>query len=379
VGLNVGSGKTLAVAGTLTVTGASTINNTSIGASTASTGAFTTLAYTGTLTGGTGVINIGSGQLYKDASGNVGIGTSSPGSKFDVVGGRSTFAANSENFSVYLRYNSSTSGFYIGSPSADAMAFSASSGAERMRIDSAGNVGIGTSSPARKFHVSGSSTVAQIESSTTGVFLELKNSGGNAAYVGSTSGSNLVVETGGSERMRIDSSGNLLVGTTGIAISGYAASRTQVNTGGNSQGIVLDNISGSGGYVGIITRPDSTTTYDAARFLNSSSSVVGSISVSTVSTLYNTTSDQRLKENIQDAAPASSLIDSLQVRQYNWKSDGTHQRYGFVAQELLTVAPEAVHQPADPEAMMAVDYSKLVPMLVKEIQSLRQRLAAAGI
>jgi hypothetical protein len=45
----------------------------------------------------------------------------------------------------------------------------------------------------------------------------------------------------------------------------------------------------------------------------------------------------------------------------------------------LTVAPEAVHQPANPEEMMAVDYSKLVPMLVKEIQSLRARLAAANI
>jgi hypothetical protein len=41
----------------------------------------------------------------------------------------------------------------------------------------------------------------------------------------------------------------------------------------------------------------------------------------------------------------------------------------------VQVAPEAVHQPADPEDMMAVDYSKLVPMLVKEIQSLRQRVA----
>jgi hypothetical protein len=60
-----------------TITGG-TINNTSIGATTASTGAFTNLSYTGTLTGGTGVVNIGSGQFYKDASGNVGIGTSSP-------------------------------------------------------------------------------------------------------------------------------------------------------------------------------------------------------------------------------------------------------------------------------------------------------------
>ena len=73
------------------------------------------------------------------------------------------------------------------------------------------------------------------------------------------------------------------------------------------------------------------------------------------------------------------MVDALQVRQFDWKSDRSHQRYGFVAQELVTVAPEAVYQPTDPEEMMAVDYSKLVPMLVKEIQSLRARLKAANI
>jgi hypothetical protein len=63
------------------------------------------------------------------------------------------------------------------------------------------------------------------------------------------------------------------------------------------------------------------------------------------------------------------------VRQFDWKIDGTHQDYGMVAQELQTVAPEAVLTPENPDDMMAVDYSKLVPMLVKEIQSLRARVA----
>ena len=86
-----------------------------------------------------------------------------------------------------------------------------------------------------------------------------------------------------------------------------------------------------------------------------------------------------MKENIVDAPEFGSVIDAIQVRSYDWKADHTHQRAGFIAQELVTVAPEAVHQPADPEEMMAVDYSKLVPMLVKEIQSLRARLKAANI
>ena len=58
-----------------------------------------------------------------------------------------------------------------------------------------------------------------------------------------------------------------------------------------------------------------------------------------------------------------------------WKVDGSHQKYGMVAQELQTVAPEAVSAPEDPEEMMGVDYSKLVPMMLKEIQQLRARVA----
>jgi hypothetical protein len=93
------------------------------------------------------------------------------------------------------------------------------------------------------------------------------------------------------------------------------------------------------------------------------------------STAYNTSSDQRLKENIADADDAGSKVDAIQVRQFDWKADGSHQDYGMVAQELMTVAPEAVSVPEDPEDMMGVDYSKLVPMLIKEIQSLRNRVA----
>jgi hypothetical protein len=102
---------------------------------------------------------------------------------------------------------------------------------------------------------------------------------------------------------------------------------------------------------------------------------VGSISVTASATAYNTSSDQRLKENIVDAPSASDDIDAIQVRSFDWKADGSHQKYGMVAQELQSVAPEAVSGDADSDEMMGVDYSKLVPMLVKEIQSLRARVA----
>ena len=158
------------------------------------------------------------------------------------------------------------------------------------------------------------------------------------------------------QAMTLDSSGNLLVGTTSaIGRVGSAFPNTQY------------------GFTASCTSASGTAIFN--RFLYNTSTEVGSISSTGTATLYNTTSDQRLKKNIQDAAPASALIDALQVREYDWKSDGSHQRYGFVAQELVTVAPEAVYQPTNPEEMMAVDYSKLVPMLVKELQSLRARVA----
>jgi len=161
----------------------------------------------------------------------------------------------------------------------------------------------------------------------------------------------------------VTASGNLLVGTTTSAIN-------------DSNSVVI--VSNNGSVVGQVICNHGTGVGSGEKFANFgyAGSSIGSITQSgTVAVSYNLTSDQRLKENIQDAAPASALIDAIQVRQFDWKKDNTHQRYGFVAQELVTVAPEAVYAPADPNEMMAVDYSKLVPMLVKEIQSLRVRLA----
>ena len=101
----------------------------------------------------------------------------------------------------------------------------------------------------------------------------------------------------------------------------------------------------------------------------------GHIQTNANSTSYFTTSDRRLKSNIQDAASASSKIDAMKVRQFDWKADDTHQDYGLIAQELQTVEPLAVSGDADSDNMMSVDYSKLVPMLLKEIQELRSRVA----
>jgi len=196
---------------------------------------------------------------------------------------------------------------------------------------------------------------------------------GNQGGLDIRTASNFIVLSDGDGNPRgvFDGSGNFLVGTT----------NTAPGSGNTATGCVLNGSLGLGYF---------SRSTDASFIMNTnadgpisriyrSGTQVGSISVTTTTTAYNTSSDQRLKENIQDADSASSLIDSLQVRKFDWKSDGSHQRYGFVAQELVTVAPEAVFQPTDTEEMMSVDYSKLVPMMLKEIQSLRARLKAANI
>jgi len=136
---------------------------------------------------------------------------------------------------------------------------------------------------------------------------------------------------------------------------------------------------------GITLRPDGGARFTSAGtgafvqlafFRNGSAGEVGSISTTSSATSYVTSSDQRLKENIADADDAGSKIDAIQVRKYDWKADGSHQDYGLVAQELQPIAPLAVSGDADSEEMMGVDYSKLVPMMLKEIQSLRARINA---
>jgi len=192
---------------------------------------------------------------------------------------------------------------------------------------------------------------------------------GNSYYarVEVDSSTNLIFGAGanGSERARITSAGNLLVG------------RTSAGTTGNGHSI-------RGGDSAIFSRDSSGESMIVAR--NSSVGDIirlyaggvdkGSINFDGGSTIsYTSGSDQRLKENIVDAPSASDDIDAIQVRSFDWKSNGAHQKYGMIAQELETVAPVAVSGDADSDEMMGVDYSKLVPMLVKEIQSLRTRVA----
>jgi len=255
---------------------------------------------------------------------------------------------------------------------------------ERMRLDASGNLGLGvtpsawnTITPVLQIQNTAFSAYQGVQALyssnavyTTGwKYLQTGNAtyyshnevaGGVHAWFNAPSGTagNAITFT---QRMTLDSFGNLLVGTTSE----------------NGIGITLN----SGNYIYVATTSGTSAYFDRRTSAGTlvefrySGSPVGSISTNGTLTAYNVSSDQRLKENIVNAPEFGSVIDSLQVRSFDWKSDQSHQRAGFIAQELVSIAPEAVTQPSDAEEMMGVDYSKLVPMLVKEIQSLRQRVA----
>ena len=337
-------------------------------------------------------------RMRIDSSGNVGIGTSSPDTMLhlsDTAGGavirlerNDTTIANTDVYGEIQFEGQDASagsaagirgkilGVAEGVTGEMALAFQTASGysssTERMRIDSSGNVGIGTSSPDGTLHVKDAVAQVYIQSNDGQpaqiVFGDVSDA--SRGRINYDSSDNIIFENNNlSERMRIDSSGNLLVGTT----SGSGHKIRCVATG-SDRNLLMQ--CANGGANAITLNTSGTADYTAFLFTTDGGNTQsGSIVVGASATAYNTSSDQRLKENIVDAPSASDDIDAIQVRSFDWKTDGSHQKYGMVAQELQSVAPEAVSEGATEEDMMGVDYSKLVPMLVKEIQSLRARVA----
>jgi len=309
-------------------------------------------------------------RMRIDTSGNVGIGTSSisSGVKMQVQSTGGTilsikdttsgsgdysniwFGDEDAEFAGFLGYNHST----------DAMTFGTSA-TERMRIDSSGNVGIGTSSPSAKLHVAG---ILNIADSSDVSLLNIGSIGGTTRIQGRSGGGNqpLTFWTNDSERMRIDSIGH-------IGIGGKTA-QTHAQTGFyfvNAGELWIGR-----GAADTIMRFGYTPT----------STQVGSVSVTSSSTSYNTSSDYRLKENVVADWDATTRLKQLNPVRFNFIADADTTVDGFLAHEVQSVVPEAVtgtHNEVDDEGnpvYQGIDQSKLVPLLVKTIQELEARIAA---
>jgi len=311
-----------------------------------------------------------------DSSENVGIGTSSPSRTFHSLGasGISTagkFEAGGSQVYVQLSSNGQADGDsgYIGYDSSKNLTLFTDN-TERLRVTSTGEVGIGTSSPSTlgtgitTLELKGNS--ASQTDRTGGIrFTRYDGTPGmyiynadGASYIESRSTYPLLITTNGTERMRIDSSSpSLSLGKTTFNTAGQGL--TLIGTPSNPQ--MYLNKSHSGAVNGLL--------------FYHNNSYVGGLDYTNTATSLATSSDERLKSSIQDADDAGSKVDAIRVRQFDWKVDGSHQDYGFVAQELETVFDHAVHTAEDDMQTKGVDYASLVPMLVKEIQSLRARVA----
>jgi hypothetical protein len=306
-------------------------------------------------------------------------------------------------------------------PAADTIAF-AEGGAEIARFDSSGNLGIGSTPTAI-----GSYKVLEVNG-TSGAYIALKQGGteyGNI-YNNSTDGTtisasgarSIIFQTNGAERMRIDSSGNLLVGQTTAAVetgSIVTAKNLEITRTIDSDGGALGQLSwvnntnagvasgtsfakdvacikglmdgtgnNSGGYLTFETKADAgtrtermrisgagrvsiNTTYadtqlniayngSAVRGVDINNTVssnqdaiyfrtngtnVGRINTDASNTSYVTSSDYRLKENITPMTGGLSKVALLKPVTYKWKVDGSDGQ-GFIAHELAEVVPDCV-------------------------------------
>ena len=305
-----------------------------------------------------------------------------------------------------------TSGIHAWSSAASGTAGNDISFTQAMTLDASGNLGVGTTSPAAKIDIRGTSTTAfgarngmllfntnssgnqsniigfgSTGSATAACFISTDNpadgSGIYALTLGATTSSGVInFLTNGSERARIDSSGNLLVGTTS-ALNGTA--RLDVSApSGNNLATTLKNDAGAGQWNTQIWNAGTTGDNALIQFATETSYTGrGSITYNRAGGLiaYNVTSDYRAKDISGPVTGSGALIDSIPVYMGTMKG-ATQERPMFIAHEVPAYAHTGVKDAVDADGnpvYQQMDASALIPVMWAEIQSLRQRLSAANL
>lgn len=358
----------------------------------------------------------GAERMMIDSLGRVGVGTSSPANKIDVVG--DALAPSLTTNTGLLRLQTFTSnevqiGAYPTSPFAAWIQTKQNnnSGASfPLALNPlGGSVGIGTNSPSEPLHINGASPSILLENNaessvykayidvnysptntfairagqTSPTFLSWDNTAAGALKLNGVAGNGgaypIVFQTAGTERARIDSSGNLLVGTTsdpfGVNVDKFSAVTS--GTGKSSGGFKNDDPTfATLNLWNASTSSNSTFVYFATETSNTARGTIN-YNRSAGLVAYNTTSDYRAKDIIGAVTDSGAVIDSTPV--YMGKMKGaTQERPMFIAHEVPAYAQTGEKDAVDADGnpiYQQMDVSALVPLMWAEIQSLRARVA----
>ena len=344
--------------------------------------------------------------IHVNNSAEVGIGTNSPAAKLDVKGSYSSPQAligysDGDGVFIHAQGGPTHTNWCIGqqknlsglefTPSTTAGGTTFSNPA--LSVHPNGDIGVGAGTPdfsgfgsngggLELDDVGSSFTAVKVSQGSTGNLYLAASTG--AGYLWQHSNSPLIIGTNNAERIRIqDGTGRMGINSAGIAYSSSEKlSLYNDNFGFGIKaaytGMGIWNTESSGGYI--------------AFAYGSGGAAGGSISYSGGTTSYNTSSDYRLKENVDYTWDATTRLKQLKPARFNWISDDTDTLIdGFLAHEVSSIVPEAVtgekdavytaeeaENSAGAEAgdikVQVMDNAKLVPLLVKTIQELEARI-----
>ena len=312
------------------------------GGDTSTSLATTNLSYTGTLTGGTGVIAIGTNQIYKDASGNLGIGIASPSAPLHIYS-------------------------------------SANSSAPRLKIQ---NPNTGSSAATSALFIN-DSTAQYLESGVTGTgwndYGTIKKQSGYCIAYGSASTYMTIAGQAGiifgyganphTEAMRIDTSGNLLVGPTSAYVSGTGNALIQISASGTGGALALRNSAATAGKYWRIG-PDNSANNMVVYNQNNTG-----VYMTDGGSAWIGSSDERLKTDLKPIENAAQKVSTLRAVTGRFKTDDESVSRSFlIAQDVQAVLPEAVDA-SDPDKL-GVAYTDTIPLLVAAIKELTAKVTA---
>jgi hypothetical protein len=259
----------------------------------------------------------------------------------------------------------------------DSMRFGTSA-TERMRINSSGNVGIGTSSPSSKLEVNGTITIGTGTGTYQAGVLGFTDTNFGFGYRPPRAGAiaaHSFQTFNGTRILEINESGNVGIGTTSpdgtFHVEGFSNPLVRINQTSSLDitGIIMQHGRGLSGYSGKMVE-----------FRRRDGTEVGSIRIGVSTTSYNTSSDYRLKENVSYDFDATTRLKQLKPARFNFIADANTTVDGFLAHEVQSVIPEAISGEKDAvdddgnPKYQGIDQSKLVPLLVKTIQELEARI-----